>query len=255
MAEHGQIDMSDDRDICDIVRSWSLCSRDGNEHVITTHCQLPNGSLVKVRVRRSGDGWIVSDGGTALDEAIASGVERPVFGANVRSAMRSKGLSFVDGRIESPRISLDSLFTATVVVANAARDIAETLVYVGSNFPEETLETRARKILVGRFRSWVLAKPVIIPGASEREHKFDNALDLPDGRKILVDAVKHQGNSINSVVVANLDVQRLENPKFVQRIVFDPSENWKNEEIALLGVGAIPVALPSLGDAIERIIA
>lgn len=252
MAELGSIAVTE-RDICSLVHSWPICGRDGAEYVIITHCQLPGGSLIKVRVRASGDGWIVSDGGAALDDATSAGIEKPIFGLNVRRAIRSKGLSFVDGRIESPRIGLESLYNATIVVANAARDVAEALIYLGNNYSEETLENRARKILVGRFHSWVLSRPVIISGASERDHKFDNALDLPDGRKILVDVVKHQGNSINAAVVANLDVQRLGNPKLVQRIVFDPSESWKSEEIELLGVGATPVALPSLGDAIERI--
>ena len=254
MAQAGHTAMTE-RDLCALIRAWPICQHDGNEYIVITHCQLPNGSLVKVRIRQSGDGWIVSDGGAALDEALAAGVERPAFGMTVRRAIRTKGLSFVDGRIESPRVGEASLFNAVVIVANAARDLAETLIFVGSAFAEETLEIRTRKILVGRFHALVTAKPVIIAGASEREHKFENALKLPDGRKILVDVVKHQGNSINSAVVANLDVQRLNDPTIVQRIVFDPSESWKTEEIALLGVGATPVALPSLAESIERIAA
>lgn len=252
MAEAGQVAVSE-LDLCALARSWLLCERAGNEHVIVTHCQLPNGSLVKVRIRPSGNGWVVSDGGAALDEAIASGVAQPAFGMNVRRAIREKGLSFVDGRIETPRIGQESLFNATVVIANAARDIAESLIYLGSAFTEDKLESRVRQILVGRFHAWVSAKPVIIKGASERDHKFANSLRLPDGRKVLVDVVKHQGNSINSTVVANLDVQRLGDPNIIQRIVFDPSENWKNEEISLLGVGAIPVALTGLGESIAKV--
>ena len=254
MAEAGQIAVIE-RDICFLARSWPLCERVGNEHVIVTHCQFPNGSLVKVRVRESGSGWIASDGGAALDEAIASGIAQPAFGMNIRRAIREKGLSFVDGRIETPRVGEESLFNATVVIANTARDIAESLIYIGSAFAEDKLESRVRQILVGRFHAWVSAKPTIIKGASERDHKFANTLRLPDGRKVLVDVVKHQGNSINSAVVANLDVQRLGDPNIVQRIVFDPSENWKNEEIALLGVGAIPVALTGLGESIAKIAA
>lgn len=254
MAEFGDTAVIE-RDICAIARSWVSCSRVGDEHLIITHCQLPNGSLVKVRVRRSGDGWIVSDGGTALDEATASGVERPIFGLNVRRAIRSKGLSFIEGRIESPRVLEASLFNAVVVVANACRDVAETLIAMGGNATDETLGVRARKILVGRFHTWVSSAPAIISGASERAHKFDTSLDLPDGRRVLIDTVKHQGNSINSTIVANLDVRRLNDPKIIQRIVFDPSEDWKNEEIALLEVGAPPVAIAGLGDAIERIAA
>lgn len=244
-----------ERDLCAIARSWPLCERDEFGYVITTHCQMPNGSLVRVRIHEVGGMWVVSDGGATLEEAAASGIDKPLFGLNVRRAIRAKGLAFVDGRIETPRIGPESLFNGVVVVANTARDIAETLIYVGGAEYGETLEKRTRRILVGRFQSWVLSKPIIISGASERDHKFDNALDLPDGRKVLVDVVKHQGNSINAAVVANLDVRRLENPKLVQRIVFDPSENWKNEEIALLGVGAIPVAIDGLADSIDRIAA
>lgn len=100
-----------------------------------------------------------------------------------------------------------------------------------------------------------MAKPLLINGARDRQHKFDTALNLPDGRKVLVDVVRHQGNSINSSIVANLDVRRLHNPSIIQRIVFDPDENWKSKEVELLSVGATPVALPSLAAAIERIAA
>lgn len=126
---------------------------------------------------------------------------------------------------------------------------------LGSDFAEQTLGERARKILVSKFHSWVLSKPVTVSGASERQHKFENGLNLPDGRRLLIDTVKHQGNSINSAVVANLDVRRLEDPHLIQRIVFDPEESWKPEEIELLEVGAVPVALPNLAQAIERIAA
>lgn len=244
-----------ERDICEIARDWPLCAFDGSVHTITTHCQLPNGSLVKLQIRRSEDGWIVSDGGAAVDEAAASGIGKPNFGLNVRRALRSKGLHFTDGRIESPKIDRDSLFNAVVIVANTCREIAETLIFVGSRFENETLELRTRRILVGRFHSWVLKRPVIINGASDRQHKFDMALDIPGGRKVLVDVVRHQGNSINSSIVSNLDIARLRNPNIIQRIVFDPEEDWKTEEIELLSVGATPVALPSLADSIERIAA
>lgn len=257
MAELGSTFVTDDPapDLCAIVRSWPLCDFDGSEHVITTHCQLPNGALVKLRVRRSEDGWIVSDGGAAVDEAAASGIDRPIFGLNVRRAIRGKGLVFNEGSIESPKVGVASLFNAVVIVANACRDIAETLIYVGGVQVAESLEQRTRKILVGRFHTWVLARPLLINGASDRQHKFENALSLPDGRKVLIDVVRHQGNSINSSIVANLDVRRLHDDRLIQRIVFDPTEDWKNEEVELLSVGATPVALPSLAASIDRIAA
>ena len=256
MATAGQTSMNMPLDVCELARSWPLCTRERDAFLVTTHCQLPNGSLIKLRIRPMGrERWIVSDNGAALDEALCSGVEHPAFGLNVRRAIRSKGLNFVDGRIESPRITADMLFSASVIVANAARDVAETLLMLGDDVAEKNLDQKAREILISKFHSWVSQKPVTIEGASERPHKFANSLTLPDGRRILIDSVKHQGNSINSAVVANLDVQRLENPKLIQRVVFDPTEKWKPEEIALLEVGATPVALPNLGQAIERAVA
>lgn len=240
-------------DLCALVHSWPLCGTDADGYFILTHCQMPNGSLIKVRVRQINDQWVVSDDGAALDEARSAGIMSPAFGLNVRRAIRSKGLEFNDGQIQSPRIALDSLHNAVIVVANACRDVADALIIVGGRKDDETLEKRARRILVHRFHSWVSSEAAYIDGASERTHKFDNVIALPDGRKVLVDVVKHQGNSINSAVVANLDVARLNNPKLIQRIVFDPAEKWKPEEISLLEVGALPVSLTRLGDAIERI--
>ena len=90
-------------------------------------------------------------------------------------------------------------------------------------------------------------------GHSEKEHRFDTAVVLPDGRKLLVDAVNHHMDSINSRVVANLDVKQLEDPSIIQRIVFDPLEEWRSEDLNLLKVGATPVALPQLARSIERV--
>ena len=241
--------------LCGLVRAWPICKAVGADYLITTHCQMPNGSLVRLRVRRADDGWVVSDGGAALDEALASGIARPVFGINVRRAIRSKGLVLIDGQIETRSIKESALYAGVIVVANATRDIAETLIYVGSSLDEDTLDRRTKKILVGRFHTWVQARPLIISGASDRVHKFDNTVNLPDGRRIIIDTVKHQGNSINSAIVSNLDVRRLHNDMIVQRIVFDETENWKREEIELLEVGATPVALGNLGDAVARLAA
>jgi hypothetical protein len=216
---------------------------------------MPNGSLIQLRVRRMGDRWIVSDDGAALDEAMASGVDSPTFSLNVRRAVRQKGLEISEGRIESPRVGQESLFNAVVVVANAVRDIADAFIMIGDPKQDGALDKRTRSILVHRFPSWVSRMPLYINGASERIHKIDNVLMLPDGRKLLVDTVKHQGNSINSAVVSNLDIARLNDPKIVQRIVFDADEKWKPEEIELLEVGARPVAVSSLGDAIARLAA
>lgn len=253
MATLGQAAVKDWADLCDFVRSWQLCRLVDDAYRISTLVQMPSGSVVDLAVRQHGERWVVSDSGAAIEEATKAGIDKPNLGLNIRRAIRLKGLQFVEGRIESPAVGMDSLQAAAIAVANTSRDVAEAFILIGRDEREYSLDRRARNLLIHRFQTWVSAKPVLVRGHSEKEHRFDTAVVLPDGRKVLVDAVNHHANSINSRVVANLDVKQLEDPSIIQRIVFDPLEEWKSEDLALLRVGATPVALPQLAKSIERV--
>ena len=242
-------------EICDLIRSWHTCEHLPDEIRFTTMVQAPSGSLITLRVRPEASRWVVSDGGSAFSEALSAGLERPPINLNVRRALRSAGLLFRDGLIESPPVELEMLHQACTAVANTSKDIAETLIMIGRDERELSLDNRTRRLLVSKFHTWVSAGSVIIRGESEKEHKFNMSLALPDGRKILVDTVRHHSNAINSVVVANLDIKNLHDDSIVQRIVFDPTEAWRPEELSLLKVGAPPIALPSLPGSIAKIAA
>ena len=253
MAALGQTAVKDWTDLCDFVRSWQLCQRVEGTYRISTLVQAPSGSVIDLAIRQHGERWVVSDSGTAIEEANKAGIDKPNLGLNIRRAIRQKGLQFSEGRIESPPVPMESLQAAAVAVANTSRDVAEAFILMGRDTREYSLDRRARNLLIHRFQTWVSAKPVIVRGHSEKEHKFDTAVILPNGRKVLVDAVNPHSNSINSRVVANLDVKQLDDPTIIQRIVFDPLEEWRSEDLSLLRVGAMPVALPQLTRSIERV--
>lgn len=242
-------------DLCSFIGGWLDCQTIDRVHRVSTLIQMPSGSILNLHIRPLASRWIVSDGGSAVEEAASAGIEKPNLGLNVRRALRSRGLTMREGRIEAPAVPLEQLQMAAVAVANASKEIAEALIYIGRDERERSLDFRARQILVGRFHTWVSAHPVMIRGKSDKEHKFDTSLLLPDGRKVLIDTVNHHTNAINSAVVANLDVKRLGDKSLVQRIVFDPQEPWRPEEISLLEVGAQPVALSGLAKSIERLAA
>jgi hypothetical protein len=239
--------------LCDFVRSWQLCRLVDDAYRVSTLVQMPSGSIIELAVRQHGEHWVVSDSGSAIEEATKAGIDKPSVGLNIRRAIRLKGLQFADGRIESPPVPMESLQAAAIAVANTSRDVAEAFILIGRDEREYSLDRRARNLLIHRFHTWVSAKPVIVRGQSEKEHRFDTAVILPNGKKVLVDAVNHHANSINSRVVANLDVKQLEDPSIIQRIVFDPLEEWRPEDLKLLKVGATPVALPQLARSIERV--
>lgn len=239
-------------EVCELIRSWHTCEHLKGSLRFTTMVQAPSGSLITIKIRALGDRWVVSDGGAAFGEALSAGIEKPAVNLNIRRVLRAAGLTFNEGLIESPPIELGMLQQACAAVANTSRDIAEALITIGRDERELSLDHRTRRLLVDKFHTWVSSKPFHIRGQSEKEHKFDMALLLPNGRKVLIDTVRRHSNAINSVVVANIDIKNLHDESIVQRIVFDPSEPWKPEELTLLKVGAVPVALPQLPMSIEK---
>ncbi len=241
--------------ICEILRNLHTCDHSNGTIRFTTMVQAPSGSLITIYVRPHGDRWVVSDGGSSFAEAMSAGLDEPRINLSVRRALRAAGMRFSDGAIETDPITIDRVQQAAIAVSNLSRDIAESLIAIGRDESELSLDRRTKRLLIQRFQSWVAHGPVMIRGESEVDHKFDTVLNLPDGRKVLIDTVNHHRNSINSVVVANLDIKNLQNDKIVQRIVFDPADKWKIEDINLLKAGALPVSLPNLTESIERLAA
>jgi hypothetical protein len=242
-------------ELCTLVKAWGECEHNGRSMRYETLVQAPSGSLISIHFRSEGAGWVVSDGGSAFNEAISSGITRPNFNLNVRRLLRARGLSISDGEIESPSVDVSRLHQAAVAVVNTSKDVAEILVHMRESDGEFTLDDRARQLLVRKYKSLVSPRPIYVRGESEKSHKFDVALILPDDRKVLIDTVSHHTNAINSVVVANIDIKNLGDKNILQRIVFDPSEPWKLEELSLLKVGAQPLALTNLADSIDRLAA
>lgn len=218
-----------------------------------TLLQYPSGSLARVFFRPVGDLWAVGDNGGAFREVAAAGIDEPAQLGKLRKMLRQRGLGLHDGEIQTSPVGERELVRAAIAVANATRDAADLVISAGRNERMRSIEMRTRNILVTRYKTFVSSRPVMVSGRSDRQYRFSNALHLPDDRLILVDTVNHHANAINSAVVTNLDIRRQDDPRIVQRIVFDPAEPWKPEEISLLEEGAKPVALPFLESAISRI--
>lgn len=245
--------MSTSNKICEQLQSLWQCEERGGVVIFNTLLQYPSGSLVRVHFRPSGSRWGVSDNGGAFQEVAAAGIDKPSQLAKLRKMLRQRGLTLNDGEVLAPSVDFRSLPRAAIAVANATRDAADLVIGAGRDERVHSIEVRTRNILVQSYKTLVSSKPVTVVGRSEKKYSFSNALHLPDDRLVLIDTVNHHANSINSAVVNNLDIRRQDDPRIVQRIVFDPEEDWKSEEISLLTEGAQPVALTALPASINRI--
>jgi len=78
-------------------------------------------------------------------------------------------------------------------------------------------------------------------------------VSLPDGRRLIVDAVMNEASSINSRVVANLDIRAANDDTISQRIIYDDDEGWSAADLNLLQVGAPAVPFSRSREVIERV--
>jgi hypothetical protein len=220
---------------------------------VTTHCMYPSNSLIRVTVRGGTSTIVASDEGGAMGEALAAGIPMRDFSRQLAHRVKEQGLSFKDGVIFTPRMPIEAAPLAVLLVANASQDIARWLydhmkIKRTRDF-KELLET----FLKSTFETKVA--PAIIVGHSRKPHKFANVISLPHGKRLIVDPVVNDQSSINSRVVANLDVKANNDPLIDQRIVYDDEDDWTPADLNLLQVGATVVAFSHSSEVIGRLAA
>jgi hypothetical protein len=236
-----------------IVGMLNVSSLGGEIHV-HTHCLYPSNNGVSVVVRGGGDSYVVSDNGGALSEIRGAGIGSRPTDRQVRAIVAQQGLKVRDGVIYAPPVSLEAVPAAIVIVANAAKEMADWgLDHMRFSVPRNFRADLAA-LLERRFHDNMKVDQPII-GASNKPHKFGHVIYLPRDRKVLVDPVVNDASSINARVVANLDVKMLNDPKTKQVIVYDDRLKWTASDLNLLRVGAPIVPFSGADQEIDRLAA
>jgi hypothetical protein len=218
---------------------------------VTTQCMYPSNGLVRVTIRGGLETIVASDEGEALGEALAAGIEIADPDRLLRGFVKQQGLMLSKGIIHTPKVPIEAASVAILHVANAAKDAANWL-YEHNRIKR----TRDFRKLLSAFLADTFSDQVAetrIVGASNKPHKFANVISFANGRKFIVDAVANDASSINSRVVANLDIKSVNDPKIEQRIVYDDAEPWSSADLNLLQVGATIVPFSRATDVIRRI--
>lgn len=218
---------------------------------VTTHCMYPTNAFVTVVIRGGKDTFMVSDEGRAFHEIHSSGTSSHTSDAQVRNLVKAQGLLVEHGAIRSPFVKKESLPVAIALVANVSKEVADW-------FYTHHKIKRARdfKQLVKEFLQETFPKKVNhgtqIIGNSNKKHRFENVVMLPNGGRLIVDPALHEHASWSSRIVANLDVKQAQHDGLEQRIVYDDEDDWSPEELNLLAVGAPAVAFGRSRAAIAR---
>jgi len=94
---------------------------------VVTHCMYPSNGLVEVTVRGGARTIVASDDGGAVGEAMSAGVPFKPADRQLAHLVRDQGLHLKDGIIYSPQMPIEAAPLAVLLVANAARDVAQWL--------------------------------------------------------------------------------------------------------------------------------
>ncbi len=222
--------------------------------VVPTSCLYPGGSPVRVFVHGGERSAVVHDDRNAIWEAELSGMDVGDAARRVRAAGKKYGVIVTPtGIITSPTVTCDMLAPTVVQVANASREAADLLLRDPRKKPVTDARTELRSILDTHFKGRVTHGDVLACSSS-RMRSFENIVRIGD-RQHVFDFVKHDWRSINSRVVANVDLAKLGDDLIDQRIVYDDQEDWAADQIGTLAIAARPVPFSTVSNVIERLAA
>lgn len=207
---------------------------------LSTHCLYPNHSSVQVFVRGSGERYYVSDDGGAMREAEAAGAVLGKSDTKFLRLIEKQGLIMARGVISTPAIQIDMVPAAVLLVANASKEVADFIYSSWRVAKARDFKELVRELLNREFPA-VTIKEEKLFGESHKTHSFDNVVYLPNGRRLVVDPVLRDSNSINARVVANLDVHLAKHEGMVQRLVYDDDADWPANDLSVLQFSRVPV--------------
>ena len=221
---------------------------------VTTHCLYPSNSAVSVSVRMNLDSFVVSDDGEAVREAESSGLRLDEIDRKIKRIVKHQGLLVKKGVIFSPRVQLEAIPAAILLVANASKDAAGWLLDNSAFGMPRNFKKDVADLLNRYFHSNIKHDETII-GQSNKPHRFGHVIYLSEQRKALIDPVTNDPASINARVIANLDVKMLHDDKIIQRVIYDDLVDWSAADINLLEIGATPIPFSRAAKEIERLAA
>lgn len=220
---------------------------------VTTHCLYPSNGTVTVTIRPGLGGYIVGDDRGATSEAWSCGLATLATDKQIRPLLKSYGLHVNNGEILSPPVGENELAAAILLVANAAKDVADWSLAHLRERPKRNFKAELASLLERHFHGNLKHLPIV--GLSNRQYNFDHVVLLSNDRRLIIDAVVNDPSSINSRVVANLDVRMVNDVKIEQLIVYDDDAPWSSSDLKVLEVGARTVPFSNAEREIKRLAA
>jgi hypothetical protein len=238
----------------DALAHLTICEETPEGIWVATQLLYPSNGAVSLLITGGPNGCIVSDEGRAIEEIALHGLELPESAEPyLRQFYKPQGLRVIDGsKICSPPVAADALPAAIALTANTSSRAAFWAVKTLRPRRRRDLREELRNLFGRRYSRERVTEEVHLSGESGRLYKFEFRIEV-GVRSLIVDGVFPDATAINTRAIAHLDLARMKNAAFIQRMVYDEHENWKAEDMRLLRLAAALVPLSQFGRNLDSI--
>jgi hypothetical protein len=232
------------------LRDLVRVRRHGDGWLVDGTSMYASGRAVQLAIRGPETGLVVTDNGGAISELEAIGIEIKNPTRLLRPHARRYGVKAEAAEIFESRVPLSDLPSATRLVAVASQEAVLREVDAARFRPRKELRQRMHEVMQQRFSQYF--RGATIPGKN-KPHAFDYVSDRGDF-VLIVDPVLRDSSSINSKVVAHLDVRAGMGARAQQLIVYDDEESWAADQLGILQLAAPIVPWNRMEQAVSRYI-
>lgn len=220
---------------------------DGGWAVDTT-CLLPTGEVVTVTVRGGDREATVSDDGLAVAEIENVGADLHDPDRSLRRYASRYGVNIKNGQFFL-RVPTDEAGAAVMLVANAVSDAVSSEISKARLTPVRDIRKALSDFL--RMRLPQLGEHKDRLAGKYATHEFQHVYEGSERkRKLIVDAVLPEPSSINSRIVAHIDVKQEYGHQIDQYIVFDDTARWTTDKLGLMQLAASLVPFSQIDQAL-----
>lgn len=237
--------------ILNALTPYARCFDAGDRIAVPTECLYPSNGSVTVFLTGGREGCVVSDDGKAIAEIRDHGLEIENSDRYLRQFCVPRGLKWKRSKIFSEPVPADALSSAIALVATTSSLAAHWGVHNLKTHVRRDLRKELRVQLGLRFSDDRIREDSRLTGASGRQYRFEFIVELGGDRRLVVDGVSPEPTTINTRAIAHFDLARTDNPKFVQRLVYDETEEWGASDLNLLRMAAMLVPLTRFGNNLD----
>jgi hypothetical protein len=227
-------------DINAAMGTGEVCEETDEGARFVTHCLYPSFTPVAVHIVKLGDGYRVTDGGGALNNAWAHGREIALAKRMVyREAERYHLKVSPEGALVADALTIEWLRAAILTVANASAGAANATLGKLVAAAESALKDEIKDKLTGIVPPESIRTDVEVIGKSGDTRHFDYGIRAESESDIVISAVTSHRNSVASKFLAFSDTIGV--PGLVRYGAYDKAPDRGDLSMLLQVVEVLPM--------------